>query len=116
MRWRAITAAALLGATLGFSGQFVADTVHDRFEITSSGLHWRKYLVDWWIDENVPPQRFSRAFELRCQYWCFCWLEKRGDVAGRTASAVAFLSVSSILVADKLGDRRKARKATAERA
>jgi len=110
MRWRYVKA-VLLGALLGFAGQFLTD-FFCWVAPDGAATPQHQFYVNgeiWW-DRSFPPQLRSQAQQLCCQFYFLYWLRHRGEVALRIAAVAALLGVSSVMAADQLRERRKARK------
>jgi len=104
MRWR-YAKAGILGALLAISAQLTIDiyidvTLHNCFDACIAPDLNRMY-----PEENLAQARF-----LYCLRWLLVWLSRKGELAGRTAMLTALLAASSVMAADQIQVRRKARK------
>jgi len=110
MRWRYIKV-TLIGALLGFAGQFMTDFFcwnafcvgKTSQQILSSGFVDRA-LAECYHSQNLQPQAHLLIYQLMT----LRWLSDRGEIAGRTAAVAALLGASAVLATDQIRQARKA--------
>lgn len=92
----------LLGAVLGFSGQFLGDfvflpirhipvtgmpetQVQYMFSVEDGNHECQGYTFEGWLKSNFDTEKINQARSLMLEYMLLIWLTERGQTAARTA-------------------------------
>jgi hypothetical protein len=117
LRWRYISV-AVMGALLGFSGQFIADICSGwtGFELVcgNPGPSLLTQIRNGTFDRGVAhyyPAHFAEARTLAYELNLLIWLTVQGETACRTASITSFLLAVSLYANDNRQRREAAQEA-----